>query len=256
MSIIALFALATAATAPQQDAPGAVQQSVPVARLDIPNEIAPAMLPYLQCKMRSAGIELLAPGSEPTPPRAAPTGADCSRIRQQAAERAARILRDRRQGSADEQRLLIERTLAGIDGFIPASAPVQSSEGSAAPRTRTNSAPASETRVRQSLALPGELGTSVDAYLQCMLSDRNDRLLGVSTGAAARSAVERLMEDCRATRDEAEGRAREVLRTSRVPEARREALIAETLTAIDRSRDNVAEHLDRVNARRAGTENR
>ena len=124
MSIIALAA-AVAAAAGHQDAPRTTVQAVPMASLDIPDEIAPAVLPYLNCKLGSAGIELRAPGNGPALPPAAATGADCSRVRQQAADRALRILRDRRQGSADERREFVERTLTSIDSFlaIPANAP-------------------------------------------------------------------------------------------------------------------------------------
>ena len=102
----------------------------------------------------------------------------------------------------------------------------------------------------QRLALPGEIASALEPYLMCMVTDRDQRFLGVSTGDAARAAVERLRADCRTARDTAQVRAREMLQGSPVAEASRERIITDALTSIDHSRDDVAQHLDAVNARR------
>jgi hypothetical protein len=138
----------------------------------------------------------------------------------------------------------VERALAGIDNFL--SAPVD---------MKPPPQPVGERRLRQSVALPGEIADAVQPYLMCMVEDRRERLMGVSTGEAARAGIQKLRADCAPMRDQAASSARDALRTSRTPAARHEELIRDTLTAIDRSRDGIAEHLDRVNARRLGNEN-
>jgi hypothetical protein len=101
----------------------------------------------------------------------------------------------------------------------------------------------------QSLSLPGEIAPAVSPYLACMVGDRHQRLLGVSTGDAARAAVDRLRSDCRPARDQAEADALRLLAASGVSPGRRAGMVAEVLVSIDRSRDNVAVRLDRVDAR-------
>jgi hypothetical protein len=100
------------------------------------------------------------------------------------------------------------------------------------------------------LALPNEVAPALMPYVQCMFSDSQERLMGVSTGEAARAAVARLLGDCRGVRDTAEQRSRERLERSDVSESDRERIISEALVSVDHMRDDVAEHLDQVNARR------
>ena len=109
-------------------------------------------------------------------------------------------------------------------------------------------------RVGQRIDFPPEIFPAVQPYFMCMMTDEQQRLDGVSSVETARAAAELLKTDCRALRDEAERRSREMLRSSRVPVSEREPLIINTLTSIDRLPDRIAEHLDQVNARRARTE--
>ena len=106
-----------------------------------------------------------------------------------------------------------------------------------------------ESRSRSSLSIPAEIAPAVFPYLQCMVRDESQRIMGVSTGAAARAGIQLLLGDCREFRVLSEARAREMLRSTRYPAGGRERMIADTLSSIDHSRDDVAAHLDRVNAR-------
>ena len=106
-----------------------------------------------------------------------------------------------------------------------------------------------EARSRSSLSIPAEIAPAVIPYLQCMVRDEGQRIIGASTGAAARAGIQLLLGDCRQVRVDAEARAREMLRSTRYPAGDRERIISATLSSIDRSRDDVADHLDRVNAR-------
>ena len=99
---------------------------------------------------------------------------------------------------------------------------------------------------RQSLSLPGEIAPAVVPYLQCMLTDRGGRLAGSRTGDAVRAGIEQLKTDCRTARDQAETRAREMLKASKAPEADREQMIKASLDSIDHSQDHIAERLDRA----------
>jgi hypothetical protein len=91
-----------------------------VARLDIPDEIAPALLPYLRCKLASAGLELRSSVNGPVQRPTAPVGADCKNVREEAALKAERMLRDRRRGPSADHRAFVRRALASIDNFIDA----------------------------------------------------------------------------------------------------------------------------------------
>ncbi|HEX6377110.1 MAG TPA: hypothetical protein VFZ91_15470 [Allosphingosinicella sp.] len=99
---------------------------------DIPDEIAPAILPYLQCRIASAGVALY---DDDRDTRIAPVvgkGVDCAPWRKQAARDADRLLRERGGMSKARRAEYIERILAGADVFHRASAlPPQSSESHA-----------------------------------------------------------------------------------------------------------------------------
>jgi hypothetical protein len=101
---------------------------------------------------------------------------------------------------------------------------------------------------RQTLTLPNEIAPALFPYLACMLQDRNSRIPGAQTGDAARAGIEQLRTDCQPDRDKAEARAREMLRTSNMPDTDRKALITSSLRSIDHSRDNIAQRLDQANS--------
>ena len=94
-----------------------------VGRLDIPDEIAPAVVPYLQCLIASAGVPLYTAGREKliAPPEGAAKGSDCERFREKAARDADVLLR--RHGGKDKQQreATIDRTLMNIEDFQRAS---------------------------------------------------------------------------------------------------------------------------------------
>jgi hypothetical protein len=101
-----------------------------------------------------------------------------------------------------------------------------------------------------SLTVANEIAPAVMPYLQCVLTDERERLMGVSTGPQARAAIAHLLSDCHDARSIAESHARQMLEDSAVPETDRDHLIRSALTSIDHSRDDVAQYLDEVNARR------
>jgi hypothetical protein len=116
MIVVAALAAAGQAAAP---AP-VVRQAVPVARLSIPDEIAPAVTPYLNCRLLSQGVRLGAPGDQriPTP---AQLGADCSAARREAARQGERLLKQQGRRSASHRRIFVEKVLAQVDDFVATS---------------------------------------------------------------------------------------------------------------------------------------
>jgi hypothetical protein len=88
----------------------------PLGRLNIPDEIAPAIGPYVNCVVASRGMQMRSSGNAVQTP-AVPVGADCAPVRAEAARRAEAILVSQRRGSREQRQALIERTLASVDAF-------------------------------------------------------------------------------------------------------------------------------------------
>jgi hypothetical protein len=95
-----------------------IRRAVPTARLVIPDEIAPAVVPYMRCLDASLGMEVRNQGRVLAPPPGIALGSDCSRYRAIAAGQADDMLRAQHRGRRSERRAFIERTLAGIDAFV------------------------------------------------------------------------------------------------------------------------------------------
>jgi hypothetical protein len=120
-----LFIAAVAAADPP---PPPVEVRVPVIRRDvmtsrfeIPDELVPAVVPYMQCLNASAGIPVYRGNREaliPPPPGIA-RGSDCSGMRKQALERGDALLKAAGHRDAAERRALVERTLRQADDFVP-----------------------------------------------------------------------------------------------------------------------------------------
>lgn len=105
-----------------------------VASLHIPDEIAPAVLPYMSCRLGSAGVPLRRSrdGADVAP--AVAVGADCSDSRAEAARHAEAMLRAQRRGSRSDRRAFVERVLLSIDDFVTTTlAPPPAEEGHDAP---------------------------------------------------------------------------------------------------------------------------
>jgi hypothetical protein len=112
---------ADTAANPAPSAPPAMARDVRLVSLDIPDEIAPAIVPYLRCVMASNGVQMRSAASEPQPPAAA-VGADCSATRAQSARRGEEMLGAQHRGSLKQRRAFVERALVGVDAFAARSA--------------------------------------------------------------------------------------------------------------------------------------
>ena len=85
--------------------------------LNIPDEIAPAVMPYMACLTAAKGSPLRnGPSGPEFMPGRFKVGQDCSLVRTEAAQNSDRLLR----GSTSKKgrAKLIETTLSSIDGFV------------------------------------------------------------------------------------------------------------------------------------------
>jgi len=97
-------------------------------RLVIPDEIAPAVMPYLGCLLARDGVEVRG-RLDPRPAGVGP-GADCTAFREGAARDADTLLRRIGGRSSAEREALIEQTLTSIEAFP--------NPGATAPRSESN----------------------------------------------------------------------------------------------------------------------
>ena len=126
---------ALAATAARQQAAPARQPittftvEVPLGRTDMMDAIAPAILPYLRCRLASGGVPVFdgRTNARIAAPQGVGGGSDCSAVRATAAREADRMLRTQGTKDAAARRALIEKTLADIDRAA-ASAPATQGE--------------------------------------------------------------------------------------------------------------------------------
>jgi hypothetical protein len=119
---ILLFALqASAAPAPAEPAPQTTVRAVRMGSINIPDEIAPAIVPYFDCQMASHGVRQGPPGSAQIIPPPEQFGASCSEARLHSARRAESMLRAQHRGSANQRRVFVERVLANVDTFVAAA---------------------------------------------------------------------------------------------------------------------------------------
>jgi hypothetical protein len=91
--------------------------AVPQNSLDIPDEIAPAVIPYLRCSLASAGQTEKSNGRVVPPPQGISKGSNCAAAREQAARNADRMLRARGGRGKAERQAFVEKALQDMDEF-------------------------------------------------------------------------------------------------------------------------------------------
>jgi hypothetical protein len=106
---------------PPADGPQTRTEVRSIVSLDITDEIAPAILPYVSCRLASAGIPLRSSRDGPEETPTAAVGAGCTESRAEAARRAEAMLRAQRRGSRSERRVYVERVLSNVDNFASGS---------------------------------------------------------------------------------------------------------------------------------------
>ena len=107
--------------------PPVVRAAVKTASLRIPDEIAPAVVPYMGCLLARDGVEVRGK-IDPRPPGVS-KGADCAPFRKRAAKDAHVLLKRQGMRSRAERTAFIERTLTSIENFPkPGATPPTDSE--------------------------------------------------------------------------------------------------------------------------------
>ena len=126
--IVPLLMLAAqpAAAAPETaPPPDSVRVAVVDGRLDIPDEIAAAVVPYMRCLIASSGVPVYTEGRKALipPPAGIGKGSDCSAHRSKAARDADYLLKQAGKGPRSKRALYIDKVLASIDAFHWRSSP-------------------------------------------------------------------------------------------------------------------------------------
>jgi hypothetical protein len=117
--IFVLTALLAGQLAAPPSPPPVLSRSVMTSRLVIPDEIAPAVVPYLTCVFAQKGVDVR--GTSLTP--AANDVADgCTKARKEAVANSERMLRKQGGRSSAERSTFIEKTLTDLETFASASA--------------------------------------------------------------------------------------------------------------------------------------
>ena len=98
-----------------------IQRNLAIAKLVIPDEIAPAVVPYMGCLFARQGVEVR--GTLDPRPKNVAKGGDCSERRDLAARNADKMLRRLGGRSVEQRHEFIENTLVAMEEFSKASAP-------------------------------------------------------------------------------------------------------------------------------------
>jgi hypothetical protein len=168
--IVPLVLAALAISAPPSDDPVTViTREEAGRRLVIPDEIAPAVLPYMTCQLAAHGVTLGPPGAERIP-AAEQRGADCSTVRKEAARNAERMLEQRGRNDAVERRAIVEHVLAKVEAFAAMSAPTPGGQGITELSVSEPTDPITEIPV--SYRYPPYIEIALSPYAACLI-DRN-----------------------------------------------------------------------------------
>jgi hypothetical protein len=92
-----------------------------IASEDVPDELAPALLPFMNCLAASNGIPVVSDGRSVPPPPGITRGSDCSASRQQAQVRGDQILRSLGVEDSEQRRSRIEAALLSAENFAAMS---------------------------------------------------------------------------------------------------------------------------------------
>lgn len=123
-----LAAMLAAQTTEPPSQPPEVRRPVVTARLVIPDEIAPAVVPYLHCLLVQQGIQV--GGVKEVPPKVDDVEG-CIKARNEAVEKSDQMLRRQGGRSSSERTKFIETTLVELEAFAKASAPPKAPDSQA-----------------------------------------------------------------------------------------------------------------------------
>jgi hypothetical protein len=112
-----------------EDAP--LRIAVPQKSLDIPDQIAPAVIPYFRCLLASAGQTEKSDGRVVPPPPGITKGSNCTAFREKAARDAERMLRAQGGLSKAARAAFVEKALQDMDDLGIGAPPPTEEEAAA-----------------------------------------------------------------------------------------------------------------------------
>lgn len=242
-----LVLAAVQAASPPAAMPPVVERAVPEVRLDIPDEIAPAIVPYMRCLAASRGVPIRAPGHGAVEPPTAAVGADCTPVRAAAARNAETMLAAQHRGTREERAALIERTLAGVDGFANMSASAPPSERK--PDAAQAAAPGDGLEVTTSFHAPPAINEAIAPYVDCFTRavGEGSQRAGPVHADGMRRIIDQAKAGCAAVRAQARVQAiRLIANDASIASGSREAEVDRVLADIDRMGDQLVESVARA----------
>ena len=240
------------AAAQATSAPPVMERAVPMARLDIPDEIAPAVVPYMRCLMGSRGVPEGRPGAARAPSVA--PGTDCAPVRATAARNAEAMLAAQHRGNPQERAAMIERALAGIDGFAAGFTPPATT-----PENKPDSSPAFDpTRgldVTTSFNASDAIIPAIAPYVDCFTHaiGEGSQRTGPLYADGMRRVVDQAKAGCAPVRARARSEAlRLIVGDTHVAPQDRETAVDRALVDIEHMGDQLIESVRRAEAGHAG----
>ncbi len=106
-----------------------MESSEPVTRVpdvvigshNVPDELVPALIPFMNCLAASSGIPVVSNGRPVPPPPGITRGSDCRASRQQAQLRGDQILRRLGVENGEQRRIRVETALVSAENFAAMS---------------------------------------------------------------------------------------------------------------------------------------
>ncbi|QNO28295.1 hypothetical protein EEB18_004900 [Sphingopyxis sp. OPL5] len=123
MSLAILFALLSTAQADAQPT-RTVETTEKIGSIKVPDEIAPAVGPYITCRIMASGTPLIVEGKPVN--YNLPGQTDCAKVRENAAREADKLLTQQGMSDKAKRQAFVDRVLADADSFAAALSTPQS----------------------------------------------------------------------------------------------------------------------------------
>lgn len=219
--------------------------------INIPDEIGPAIAPYLTCRILAAGSELRVDSKVVAANK--PSLAECEAKKEQAVEYSHKLLKKQGMSDKGERVALIDKTMAEVEVFadkISDTYPPANLDGA----NESAEHPAIESKVASgSIVIPDEIAPAVAPYVMCLNKAINDEVAKAGGGATAEQMplIEAAaLQACRADRDAATAKADKLLQAydRKMEPAARATKIENTLVSNEAMFTGMAEKMEQTNA--------
>lgn len=208
--------------------------------LHTPDEIAPAVLPYLACLYASRGLTLLN-GTDDRPMIADNIGIgdDCAAVRQRAHDDALKLLASRPESVGTDRPSVVDQALTDIDAYVESL-----------PSSRSGEAPSGIPQVSGlPVTMEDEVQLAYEKYQSCLTA----KVRGIPlTAANALSAFDLALAACSTTRAESLEEAEVSLIAKGWGEGERKKAAQQTFAQADKSWQTMGRRLHEALLRQAG----